>query len=77
MVHNPVSSNVNFSKMGLTIISSRPTAKDLSEYSPINLMLVRVINGANSIFEVDLLILLSHDAMSAEEYKAAPINHKI
>ena len=40
-------------------------------------MLVRVINGADSIFEVDLLILLSNDAMSAEENKAAPITHKL
>ena len=41
------------------------------------MLAVRVTNGADSIFEVDLLILLSHDAMSAEEYKAAPINHKL
>ena len=34
MVHNPESSNVNFSKMGLTIISG--TAKGLSEYSQVH-----------------------------------------
>ena len=39
-------------------------------------MLVRVINGANPISEVDLLIPLSHDAMSAAEDEAARIIHK-
>ena len=33
----------------------------------------RVINGADSIFEVELLIRLSHDATSADENEAAPI----
>ena len=38
-------------------------------------MLVMVINGAGSIFEVELLIPLSHDATSAAENEAAPIAH--
>ena len=39
-------------------------------------MLVRVINGADSTFEVELLIPLSHDATSAAENEAAPFTHK-
>ena len=42
-------------------------------------MLVRGTNGPDSIFEVDLLIPLSHDATSAAENEAAPaapITHK-
>ena len=39
-------------------------------------MLGRVINGANSISEVKLLIPLSHDGMSAAENEAAPIAQK-
>ena len=38
-------------------------------------MLVRVINGPDSIFEVELLISLSHDATSAAENEVAPITH--
>ena len=34
-------------------------------------MLVRVTNGASSVFEVVLLILLSHDVKSAAEKEAA------
>ena len=33
------------------------------------------MNGADSIFEVELLIPLSHDATSAAESEAAPITH--
>ena len=40
-------------------------------------MLVRVIHGADSIFEDNLLIPLSHDATSAAENEAAPITHKL
>ena len=40
-------------------------------------MRVRVINGADSIFELDLLIPLSHDATSAAENEAARITHKL
>ena len=40
-------------------------------------MRVRVINGADSIFELDLLIPLSHDATSAAENEAARISHKL
>ena len=40
-------------------------------------MLARVINGSESIFEVDLLIPLSHDATSAAENKAAGISHRL
>ena len=40
-------------------------------------MLVRVIRGADSKFEVDSLIPLSHDAMSTKENEAAPITHKL
>ena len=40
-------------------------------------MWVRVINGADSIFEDNLLIPLSHDATSATENEAAPITHKL
>ena len=40
-------------------------------------MLVRVINGADSIFEVNLLILLSDDATMAAENEAEPITHKV
>ena len=39
-------------------------------------MLVRVINGADSIFEVDMLIPLSHDVTSSADNEAAPITHK-
>ena len=39
-------------------------------------MLARVINGANSIFEVELSIQLSHDVSSAAENEAALITHK-
>ena len=39
-------------------------------------MLVRVIDGADSIFEVVMLIPLSYDATSAAENEAAPITHK-
>ena len=39
-------------------------------------MLVRVISGADSIFEFKLLIPLSHDATSAAVNEAAPITHK-
>ena len=39
-------------------------------------MLVRVINGADSTFEVESLIPLSHEATSAAENEAAPITHK-
>ena len=39
-------------------------------------MSVRVINCADSIFEVELLIPLSHDATLAAENEAAPITHK-
>ena len=38
-------------------------------------MLVRVINGPDSIFEVELLISLSHDATLAAENEAAQITH--
>ena len=38
-------------------------------------MMVKVINGAGSIFEVKLLIILSHDATLAAENEAAPITH--
>ena len=38
-------------------------------------MLVRIINGADSTFEVKSLILLSHDATSAAENEAAAITH--
>ena len=34
------------------------------------------MNGADSIFEVELLIPLSHDATSAAENEAAPITCK-
>ena len=37
--------------------------------------LVRVINGSGFIFEVELLIILSHDATSAADNEAAPITH--
>ena len=37
-------------------------------------MLVRVTNGADFKFEVELLIPLSHDAMSAAENEA--VTHK-
>ena len=40
-------------------------------------MLVRVINGADSIFEVDLLISLPDDAKLAAENEAEPITHKL
>ena len=40
-------------------------------------MLVKVINGADSIFEVSLLILLSHDVTAAVEDEAASITHKL
>ena len=40
-------------------------------------MMVRVINGADSIFEVDLLIPLSHGATSAADNEAAQISHKL
>ena len=40
-------------------------------------MLVRVINGADSIFEIDLLVPLSHDATSAAENEAASMTHKL
>ena len=40
-------------------------------------MLVRVINGADSIFEIDLLVPLSHDATSAAEIEAASMTHKL
>ena len=40
-------------------------------------MMVRVINGADSIFEVDFLIPLSHDATSAAENEAAQITRKL
>ena len=36
----------------------------------------RVLNGADSIFEVKLLTPLSHDATSAAANEAAPITHK-
>ena len=39
-------------------------------------MLFRVVNGADSIFEVELLIPLTHDAMSAAENEAATKIHK-
>ena len=39
-------------------------------------MLDRVVNGADSIFEVELLILLSHDATSTAENEAAPITYE-
>ena len=39
-------------------------------------MLVRGTNGPDSIFEVELLIPLSHDVTSAAENEAAPITHK-
>ena len=34
------------------------------------------MNGADSIFEVELLIPLSHDATSAAENEAATVAHK-
>mgnify|MGYP001796231059 FL=1 len=40
-------------------------------------MRLRVVNGANSIFQVDLLIPLSHDATSAAENEAARMTHKL
>ena len=39
-------------------------------------MLVRIINDADSTFDVKLLIPLSHDATSSAENEAAPITHK-
>ena len=36
----------------------------------------RVLNGADSIFEVKLLTPLSHDATLAAANEAAPITHK-
>ena len=48
-------------------------AKDLNEY---HLVPIQNISGADSIYEVELLILLLHDAMSAAENEAAPITHK-
>ena len=40
-------------------------------------MSVKVINGADSIFEVNLLTPLSHDATSAADNEAASITHKL
>ena len=40
-------------------------------------MLIRVTNGADSIFEVSLLIPLSHDATLAAENDAVPITPKL
>ena len=40
-------------------------------------MRVSVITGADSIFDVDLLVLLSHDATSAAENEAAPISYEL
>ena len=40
-------------------------------------MLVRAIDGADSVFEVGLLIPLSHDMMSTAENEAAHITHKL
>ena len=40
-------------------------------------MLIRVTNGADSIFEVSLLIPLSHGATSAAENDEGPITHKL
>ena len=39
-------------------------------------MMHRVLNGADSIFEVELLIPLSHDATWAAENEAVQIAHK-
>ena len=48
-------------------------AKDLNEY---HLVPIQNISGADSIFEVDLLIPLLHDVMLSAENEAAPITHK-
>ena len=40
-------------------------------------MYVIVKNGADSTFEVGLLIPLSHDATSAGENEAVPITHNL
>ena len=40
-------------------------------------MLVRIINYAYSLFEVNLLIPLSDDAPSAAENEGAKITHKL
>ena len=39
-------------------------------------MVGRVINGAGSIFEADILIPLSHSATPAAENEAEPITQK-
>ena len=38
--------------------------------------MVRVLNGADFIFELKLLTPLSHDATSAAKNEAEPITHK-
>ena len=40
-------------------------------------MLLRVVDRADPIFEVNLLIQLSHDVLSAAENEAAQIMHKL
>ena len=40
-------------------------------------MFVRVIKGADSVFKVDLLIPLSHDATSAADNETVPVTHKL
>ena len=52
----------------------------VSAYTPksqLNYMWASVINGADSIFEVNLLIQLSHDATPAAENEAAQTAHKL